>query len=131
MTLLHGKGGSITWAGTAGFADEGSVTSWNVNVTLDTQEFTSMATTHKAFLAGFLDWTATVDVIGDGTDKMLTDLGDDNSGSYYDCKLEMVDGTHSLNGNAICVGATATTDKDDVIRLSYSFEGSGALGHTG
>ncbi len=126
MATLHGKNGSIAWSGTAGFI-ETSVTSWTVDATADTAECTNMTSSEKEYLAGFLDWTATIETVWSGDEDILDDLGDDNSGSGFTVDLFLVAAGENLTGPAICTGVSPTTDKDDVVRISYSFQGTGTL----
>ena len=127
MAMLHGKGGSITWAGTA-LAIPAEITSWTADSTADVAETTSMAAAGdwKTFLAGFKDWTASIDTIWDSADiQLLTDLG----GIAYDLQLEMIDAGAQVHGTAIMTGVTITTDMNDAIKVSFSFQGSGALAY--
>ena len=81
-------------------------------------------------MGGFRDWTASIETVWNGRDDMLDDLGSDNSGAYSDLELEMIDAGASIHGSAICTGVTAKTDKEDVVRFTYTFQGSGTLAYS-
>jgi len=122
MGMFHGRGGSITWAGTG--SPHNKVTNWTVETTADVVETTAMSDANywKTYLAGFKDWTASVDfnyrsgsdivnMLGTGPDKLTLTMG----------------GNHNVSGNAICTGISASTPVDGIVTATASFQGSGEL----
>ncbi len=118
MAQLHGKGGSVIWSGTGTVG--GEITNWTLDVTADTAESSSMATTHKTFLGGWKDWTATVTVKWDNAD---IDFLDAVGAAVNTLELEMLDGGHSITmtSGGICTSAAITTDANDVIGVVFTF----------
>ncbi len=126
MAMIHGKGGSVTWAGSGAVGAE--ITSWSLSATADTAESTNMASASqwKEFLAGFKGWTATVEVNWDSGDTTIEAMLGSGPAQL---DLEMVDAGANLTGNAIGIGMDMTTDMNSQITISYSFQGSGALAY--
>jgi len=123
MAAFHGKTGAVV------FNDVGilNVTSWNANASCPVDETTAMNNTDgaKTYLAGYLNWTATVEGI-------LEDDDDEIGGSP---NIEDADATLNLaahaglsyEGDAIITGVSYNVDRKGVEKLTYSFQGTGAL----
>ncbi len=126
MAKIHGKGGSITWAGTANTISA-NITSWTVDATGDVAEITNMASAAdwKEFLGGFRGWTASIETFWDSVTSvaLLTDL----AGAAADLKLEIVDAGPNVSGDAILTGSSITTDANDAVTVTYTFQGTGSL----
>jgi len=134
MAILHGKQGNISFAG----GDVANVTAWSVEVTCDVAESTIMddslvaATTHwKEYKAGFLDWTATIesDFNSTGLDPDLaTDFSTDPDGIAVVLEsTTAATGGRKYTGNGMVIGISVTADKNDIIKVTYAVQGSGAL----
>ena len=120
MASFHGKAGSITWSGTATESEE--ITSWSLDATCDTAESTNMASSddYKTYIAGFKDWTATIEAILNATVSDLTMLG--TSGD-----LVLNTGTATLSAAGICTSLAYSVDANDVGKVTYSFQGNGEI----
>ncbi len=127
MAKFHGKGGSITWAG-SGFESKALILSWSCEVTADVAELTDMGDTWKGYLPGFKDWTATVEVLADETQGVAS-LGEMNGADYYALKLEMVDAGDHLTGDALNTNISYAVDMNDVGKCTLTFQGSGELSY--
>jgi len=134
-TILHGKQGKVTFAGANTVAN---VIAWSANVTCDVAESTVMdqttvaATTHwKEYKAGFLDWTATVecDLDDGGLDPDLdADFSQDPDGLALVLESTSATATgRKYTGNGIITDISITTDRNDIVKLTYTVQGSGAL----
>ena len=134
MPILHGKQGNISFAG----GDVAQVTAWSAAVTCDVAESTIMddsavaATTHwKEYKAGFLDWTATIesDFNSTGLDPDLsTDFAVDADGIAVILEsTTAATGGRKYTGNGMVTGISVTADKNDIIKVTYTVQGSGAL----
>lgn len=117
MAAIHGKSGTVTFSGGTFL-----VTSFTVNPTVDTAESTVMGATWKSFLAGFKDWTATVETNYNSSGLALSTLG-----TSATLTLDTTDGL-SFSGTAICTGHTLNQDMNDVTKATWNFQGNGALG---
>ena len=120
MAALHGKGGSATFSGLTF-----ELRSWTANATADVAESTVMAAASKTYLPGFLDWTASCELIlpAAGVGVMATVLG----AAPAALVLLMGTGGRKYTGNAICIGVGLTSNKDDIATATYNFQGSGLL----
>ncbi len=130
MAAFHGKLGSVTFDTSL---DEAilSVTNWEITAIARVAETTAMAASSKTYVGGFLGWTATVECNADdaGLDPDLaTDLTDGDGanlilhGSTAGASL-----AKKYSGTAIVIDIGFTTDRNDVAKLIYSFQGSGVL----
>ncbi len=127
MSKIHGKGGSITWAGTG--VDPISITDWNCDAVGDVAEITNMASAAdwKEFLASFKTWTATVECFYTSTESPAGFLASDLSGAAAVLELEIVDAGAKVSGTAILIGVGFTTDANDAITATYAFQGDDSL----
>lgn len=123
MAMFHGRGGKITWGGTG--ISPTKVTAWTVDGSADVAETTAMSNTNywKSYLAGFKDWTASVDFnIQSGSD-LVPILGAGPSS----LKLAFESGGRCVVGNAICTTMSVNQPVDGIITGNIAFQGSGEL----
>jgi len=144
MAQFHGKQANIEWdiAGTP----LQHAQSWSLSATVEVAERTSMQDTWKTRLAGFKDWTATVECQADDSGPEIPYTGE--SGLGYDpdyvgdsdnkAKLDLYlvyDSTNTnfayIYGDAVCSGISYSVDANDVGKITYSFQGSGTLTSSG
>ena len=134
MAAIHGKEGKVTFA--AGACS--NVTSWSIDLTCDFAESTIMtsatmtsATHWKDKLAGYQDWTATVecDVEDTGFDPDLAvDFADqDGVACVFHQAFTGGTATRKYSGNGLVVGISPSLDKSDVAKVTYTIQGSGTL----
>lgn len=122
MAMRTGKRGVVTWSG----GDTAEVTSWSLDLTADTVDATAMDASgnYKTYLATWNDWTASVEV--NASSPSISGIGTLAS-------LSLTDGTTTFsitasdNDGAICTGISFTTDHADVVKATYSFQGSGQI----
>lgn len=123
MASFHGKSGTVNWDGA-----QAEVTNWTLDATVDMADSTAMgnANGYKSYLAGFKDWTATVEINVDdsgvlvGTTAAIAALGTSQS-------LALNDGNTTLTGTAFCVGFSPNVDANDVVKMTINFQGSGQI----
>jgi len=115
VAIIHGKAGVVAFTN----GDFTEVLNWTLDATADVADATAMGDTWKAYKGGFNDWTATVEcnfsasgLAALNTEQTLT--------------LTLVAGT-TVSGTALCTGYGLVTDKDDVVKQSYTFQGVAAL----
>lgn len=136
MAAFHGKQGQVKFATTA----VANILSWSFEVTCDFAESSVMncaavttATHWKDKLAGYKDWTATVecDCEDTGFDPDLTTDFIDQNGIVCVFHENVIDaGMRKYTGNGIITGISPSLDKDGVAKVSYSVQGSGELAVT-
>ena len=134
-TALHGKTAEIYWdsQGTDTNLQHGQA--WSVELTEDVIDITSMQDIWQTFKAGFMDWTATVDCLLDtGGSDISTDVTVGKDMGDVSARLELYlvwdTGTplyKSLYGECICTGITPSADKDNPVKVTYTFQGTGTL----
>ena len=117
MAMMHGKAGSVSF--TSG--DFSEVVSWSVDASCDMADTTAMDASvyWKTYLAGFKDWTATVECKWSGSG--LAALG-----TTATLTLTLVSGT-TISGTAFLQNYGTSSEAEGVITQTYSFQGSGAL----
>ncbi len=135
MAAFHGKQGKATFAGGA----SSSVLSWTIDATCSVADASAMdnsaatAATHwKEYIAGFNDWTATVECNLDdgGMDPDLAVDFIDDDGIAVVLHQSITAGsptTRKYSGNGIITGISPSVDKDDVAKVTYTVQGSGTL----
>ena len=133
MAALHGKQGKVTFAGTA----TANVTNWTINATADVVECAVMsnaavtsATHWKDYVAGFKDWTATVECLLEDTGldpDIETDFLDDDGVACIFYQGVTDGGGRKYSGNGVIVGVVPSLDKNDVAKATYTIQGSGTL----
>ena len=123
MAAFHGKRGAAIFAGLTF-----EMLSFTIDATADVADASVMAaaavtaSTHwKNSVAGFKDWTATVEVLEPVGGGGLAALG--TSGTLT---LDTTAGL-SYGGTAICTGYSPSIDKDDAGRLTLTFQGTAVL----
>ena len=123
MAMLHGRAGSVSFVGGG---DLVNITSWTMDATADVAETTAMSDANywKSYLAGFKDWTGTVEV-NSNTASFLTSLGEAAPASLV---LTLVSGT-TLTGNAFMTGASMSEPADGIVTITYNFQGTGAIAY--
>ena len=149
MANFHGKIGFVHWGQSETTIPE--VLNWSLSATVDVADETVMQDATKTYLAGFKEWTATVECsapaadgptipfeTGDGPDVLTTGLGADVSVNttqlvLYTVYIEEIvdppaDGEYKyVWGTAICTGIAYNVDVNDVGKLAYTFQGHNYL----
>ncbi len=137
MAAIHGKEGKVTFAGGA----VSNVLLWSLDITCDfavssvmTNATMTSATHWTDKLAGYKDWTATVesDVEDTGFDPdFVTDFIDKNGvACVFHQAFTGGTATRKITGNGIVIGISPSLDKSDVAKVTYTIQGSGALADT-
>jgi len=144
MAAYHGKQGKVEWV--SGQVT-GSVIDWALDAvcgTVDTSVMSHVAeatTSHwKSYTATFKDWSGTFSVLASdgGIDPDLdADIALDTDGLALELFGGIVAQTgqgdltpRKYTGNAIITDVVMSTDKEDVAKITYTFQGSGTLSVT-
>ncbi len=116
MAEAHGKSGSITLSGlTAG------VHSWEISYDADTVESTDFADAGvKTYVLGGKGWSGSMEANWDAANT--AHAGD----AAASLTLTAASGD-TYAGSAILTNETVKVTKDDINRVSYKFQGTGAL----
>ncbi len=117
MSVYHGKAAKVDLGGVIE-----ATLGWSLTTSADVAEATDMGDTWKTFEPGFDDVTATVEGNARTTRDTITQIGSEATLKLY------IDATNYFSFNAICTGITETASKDDIGKISYSFEMDDAAG---
>ncbi len=119
MAVYHGKTAKIVFS-----AAVEAILGWSMTTSADVAESTIMQASGfwQGFEVGFDDAAATVDGNGRTTRDTIAQIGAEASLELY------LDATNYFSFNAICTGVTETASKDDIGKISYSFEMDDAAG---
>ena len=119
MAAMHGKGGTAVFTNLTL-----ELLSWSVEPACDMAEATDMGDTPKTYLAGFKSWTATAECNLPATGVGIAASIGTSTTLTFDTDA---DGGLAYAGTAICTGISPSVDKDDVAKVSLSFQGTGAM----
>ena len=138
MAMFHGKAGKVVWAGEEGASDVDvqHVKAWTADASCDIADTTVMGSSEwKTYLAGWKDWTATVECNADsagndmGYDSNLG-LGDDADAGSDDIQLELwftqAEGGGLIYGPAVLSSISNSQDAEGIATVTYTFQGKGA-----
>ena len=142
MALFGGKTANVMWD-TEGVNDIAlaHIQSWSLIIDHDVAEVTSMQETWASFLGGFINWTATIECLlpAAGTTVPLATGTYEALGENTPAKIELYFLYDSvtplyrcLYSSAICTRISPGSSKDDIGRVTYTFQGTGLLAwHSG
>ncbi len=119
MAVFHGKTAKVSFSGSVE-----AITGWSLTTSADIAESTAMQTSGfwQDFEVGFKDFVATIEGNARKTRDTIAQIGAEAALQLY------IDATSYFSCNAICVGITETASKDDIGRITYSFEMDDAAG---
>ena len=130
MACYTGKDGALALNSTAGSAtgtNLAQITSWTVTANVDTIECTHMGQSWKTYKSGIAEWEGSFEAIYDGDQQGFSaELAIGNTYSLI-AYPEDADTDHKFHGDVILTSLEWTAELDDVIRLSATFTGTGAL----
>ena len=131
MAMLHGKGGHMTFGVLGGAGTESEISSWSVDATADVADVTNMNSDGdwKEYLAGFRGWTASCETVWNATNLTTTAIIPLLGGTTTALKMEFVDAAGHLAGDAILTGMSVNTDANDAVKITYNFQGTGAIAY--
>lgn len=115
MAEVHGNAGSVTFTNlTAG------TNSWTLSIDGDVHDTTDFADgTDKTYISGLKGWSATVEANWDSANSAA--VGDSATLNLT------VTGSSDYEGTAILTGVSVSTPVADVVTVTYTFQGTGAL----
>ena len=122
-TCYNGKNGALSVNGT----NVAQLTSWTITENVDTVECTHMGATWKDYVPGIREWEGSFEAIYDGADQGLASALATGSTVAIVAYPADGDSLHKFSGNAIVTSIEHSADMEDVIRVSGSFTGTGAL----
>ena len=123
MACFNGKSGALA-VGTENIAQ---LTSWTITENVDTVECTYMGANWKTYMAGIREWEGSFEAIYDGADQGLTTALATGQEVTINAYFESADTDHKLSGTVIITSIEHTAELEDVIRVSGSFTGTGAM----
>jgi len=121
MATYKGDGGLMK----VGTTTVGEVLSWSVDQQSDVIEDTAMGATAKTFVAGLTSWTGTCEAILSDSDTGQLLLDNGSTQTALDFFFDST--TSAYKGNAIVTGISSSASIGDMIKVSLSFQGTGAI----
>lgn len=110
----------------------GDVEQWKLDIDTDTLETTNFSSNGwKEYIAGLKEWSGSFDAQWDvANDTNGQEVIQNNQFSGTSMTLEFdVDGTHHYSGTALIKKASIDTQVKGVVKISYTYQGSGALSY--
>ena len=127
MAVYHGKAGKIL----DGVVVIINMTAWTIDANVDVAETTAFSDTAKTFAGGIYGWSGSFEGHGDPTNtEQVALLSDLQLATEITDITFYHDATHYFDGNIILTGMSHSTGITDVLKVSCTFQGSGALGYT-
>ena len=125
MAAIHGKNGTVFFD----TIEAGTVTAWSVEATAATAESTVMENANgaKTYVAGFLSWTAKVDVFIDGLDWTLASESGKSAALALHADLHGTSAAKKYTGTAILMSMEFSLDSEGVGTITHNFQGDGTL----
>lgn len=123
MACYIGKDGIIK----VGAAAVGEITNFSFEETADTIECTAMGDTNRGYMAGFKDWSASIDFHWDPDDTGQTALAVGTSITIIFYPEGDQSGDVEYTGTAIVTSFSKTAAFDGLVEASIAVQGSGAL----
>jgi len=128
--MISGVGGNVKVGAAPSVV--GSVDQWKLDIDSDMLETTNFSSNGwKEFIAGLKEWTGSFDAQWDvANDAQGQKVIQDNqfAGSSMAVELD-VDGTNNYSGNILIKKSSIDTQVKGVIKISYTFQGTGALAY--
>ncbi len=121
MATYKGDGGLLK----VGTTTVGEVLGWSVEQQTDVIEDTAMGDTAKTFVAGLTSWTGSCEAILSDSDAGQLLL--DNGSSQTDLDFYFDSTTSAYKGNAIVTNISSSASIGDMMKVSITFQGTGAL----
>lgn len=130
MATMHGKSSQVKLT-TDIVADMGE---WAINASLETADESAFGDSWRSFLAGLATWNGSCSGslnLGDTYQKTVHDLlvaatptGTTAAMRFY------VNGSSYYGGTVFITGVNPRAALSDVVKISFTFQGSGALTYT-
>jgi predicted secreted protein len=127
MAAAAGKAGLVK----IGTDTVANINNWSLDISSDTLDVTEFGDSYKNYIAGLKDWKATIegywDVAADtnGQTALQTAF---LAGNSVTLKL-YVNNTNYYSGTAFITSMSPEAAVDDVVNVSFEFQGSGALSY--
>lgn len=119
MACISGKNGALSVDG--GSTNVAQLTAWTITQNAETIEASYMGEDWKCIKPGNLSWEGTAEAIFDTGETYPT------VGSVVVLTAYEIAGTQTYNGNAIVTSIETSVGVEDMITVSLSFTGDGAL----
>lgn len=123
MAKTHGKGGSID----IGANLLGETVSWTIDENIDVADQTAQGDTAKTYLTGIADWSGSAECLFDKADtaQAAATLGSTATTHFH--PEGQTTGDADWNGTALITAVSLSAPMGDVVKISYTFQGNGAL----
>jgi predicted secreted protein len=123
MAIVHGKDGRVL----IGASTMGSTVSWSLDISGETADKSAQGDTWKSHLAGLSGWSGTVEAHFDDDDAAQSAAAILSSATMHFYPEGTGTPKPDWNGTATITGINYSTPIGDVVKVSFNFEGDGAL----
>ncbi len=127
MAVYHGKSAKVTKNAVA----VAGMLEWTIESSLEIVDVTDFGDTYKASEVGFVTWSGTFTGSADPENTEQSAL---RTAMLAGTKLTdvrfYIDGTHYFSGDIYMTGMGHSTTVMDVLKVTWSFTGDGALSYT-
>jgi|TARA_R100000479_G_scaffold113520_2_gene57423 hypothetical protein len=123
MATFKGKDGVVKVGSNA----IGEIRNFSVDESADTIEDTSMGDTARTYVDSLTQFTASIDALFDDGDTAQTALTIGSTATFSFLPEGDSSGKYSLSGSGIVTGITRSQSFDNMVEISFSLQGSGAL----
>ena len=123
MACYNGKNGALA----IGSVNIAQLTSWTISESVDTVECTYMGQDWKNYHAGIREWEGSFEAIYDGNDQGQDAELATGASITINAYPDKDDVNHKFNGTAIITSIEHSAELEDVVRVTGSFTGTGAL----
>tara|TARA_Y100001938_G_scaffold151075_1_gene245711 strand:+ start:2020 stop:2412 length:393 start_codon:yes stop_codon:yes gene_type:complete len=122
MAVISGVGGSVTFA--SGYVT--AVRSWNITITADSLETTSMNPTNgfRTHIGGLKSWSGSYSAYVDGA--AFADIDDQLGGNPSSATFKLVSGSDdpNISGSILITDIAVTATTDSAVEVEFTFTGS-------
>lgn len=127
MAVYHGKSAKVTKTAVSVVG----MLEWTIETSLEIVDVTDFGDTYKASIVGFVTWTGSFGGQGDPENTEQAALRVAHlAGNKLSDVLFYIDGTHYFSGDIYVTGMSHSTTVTDVVKVSWTFTGDGALSYS-
>jgi len=126
MTTHHGNAGLMK----VGANTVGEMKSWSISTSIETADDSAMGDAWKSHLVGQKKWSGEAEVHFDGADTAQAACIEGASIALAGYPEAAGSGAHYFTGTATVTKVDVKATMNDIVSMSVSFEGNGALTRT-
>ena len=131
MATYEGSNGTVkVKSGSDALTAVAAVTAWSVDLTRDTVEDTSMASSGvRTYKKGLQTWSGSMDIVYSDSENVIVDTAlnpDTDAAVTVELYSDSTKNTSKVSGTIIVTGYSVSASMDGLVTASVSFQGTGA-----